>query len=123
MAPTLFGLIAAGLRPALANSSYTPRELAHQMKDSGVGMIFVHPDLFPVVIETFTHLGIPNDQARGRVVIMSHVDQDHAGEKAAKIGSEWTRLRVFFGDGKPPSEELYCWGPSERDGTPVLFLW
>ncbi|KAF9519425.1 hypothetical protein BS47DRAFT_1388240 [Hydnum rufescens UP504] len=83
--PTLSGLIVAGLRPTLANSSCTPRELTHQMKDSGTGMIFVHLDLFPVVIETFVLLGIPNDQARRRVVIMSCVDKDRADEKAPNL--------------------------------------
>jgi 4-coumarate--CoA ligase len=105
--PTLFGLLAAGLRPTLANSSYTPGELAHQLKDSGAGMIFVHPALFPVVIKTFTLLGIPDDQARGRVLIMSYLDQDRADEKAAKIGPEWTRLSGLFGEGRLRSEELF----------------
>jgi 4-coumarate--CoA ligase len=71
--PTLFSLLAPGLRPTLANSSYTPGELAHQLKDSGAGMIFVHPTLFPVVIKTFTLLEIPDDQACRRVVIWTKI--------------------------------------------------
>ncbi|KAF9504366.1 hypothetical protein BS47DRAFT_1355281 [Hydnum rufescens UP504] len=90
--PTFFGLIAAGLRPTLANSFYTPPELAHQIKDSRAKMIFVHPTLFPILIETFRVLGV---SGRERV------------HEAAKIGHEWTRLSEFFGTGRLPSEELF----------------
>ncbi|KAF9514737.1 hypothetical protein BS47DRAFT_1372215 [Hydnum rufescens UP504] len=105
--PTLFGLIAAGLRPTLANISYTPRELTHQIKDSGARMIFVHPTLFSLVIKTLSLLGVTDDEARRRVVVMSYVDQDRADEKAAEIGSEWTRLSELLGQERLPSEELF----------------
>ncbi|KAF9504367.1 hypothetical protein BS47DRAFT_1401493 [Hydnum rufescens UP504] len=104
---TFFGLIAAGLRPTLANSFYTPPELAHQIKDSGAKKVFVHPTLFPVLIETFRLLGISEREAHTRVVIMSYVDRDRTDEKAAKIGREWTRLIEFFGKRRLPSEELF----------------
>jgi acyl-CoA synthetase (AMP-forming)/AMP-acid ligase II len=104
---TFFGLIAAGLRPTLANSFYTPPELAHQIKDSRAKKVFVHPTLFPVLMETFRLLGVSEREARTRVVIMSYVDHDRADEKAVKIGGEWTRLSEFFGKGRLPSEELF----------------
>jgi 4-coumarate--CoA ligase len=104
---TLFGLFAAGIRPTLANSAYTPPELAHQIKDSGAKLIFVHPTLLTVLIKTFQLLGVPIREARRRVVIMSYVDQDRADEKAANVDSGWTRLSEFFGQNRLPSEELF----------------
>ena len=104
---TLLGLIGAGLRPTLANSSYTPPELAHQLKDSGAKTIFVHPTLFPVLIKALDLLNIPEHEARRRIVIMSLVDQDRADEKTVNIGSEWMRLSEFFGKGRLRSEEQF----------------
>ncbi|KAF9514787.1 hypothetical protein BS47DRAFT_1381831 [Hydnum rufescens UP504] len=105
--PYSYRLLAAGLRITLANSSYTPPELVHQLKDSSAGIIFVHPALFPVLLNAFKLLGVSDRDARRRVIIMSYVDQDRADEKAAKIGPEWTRLREFFGKGRLQSEELF----------------
>jgi 4-coumarate--CoA ligase len=91
----------------MANSSYTPPELLHQLNDSAAGIIFVHPTLFPVLLKAFKLLGISDRDARRRVVIMSYVDQDGADEKSAEIGPEWTRLRELFGKGRLHSEELF----------------
>ncbi|KAF9514789.1 hypothetical protein BS47DRAFT_1361504 [Hydnum rufescens UP504] len=106
-APTLLGLLAAGIHITLANSSYTPPELVHQLKDSSAWTIFVHPLLFPVLLQAFKLLGVSDRDARRRVVIMSYVDQDRADERAVKIGPEWTRLSEFFGKGRLHSEELF----------------
>ncbi|KAF9514741.1 hypothetical protein BS47DRAFT_1392176 [Hydnum rufescens UP504] len=107
MAPTFFGLLAAGLRVIMANSSCTPPELIHQLDDSAAGIIFVHPTLFPLLLKALKFLGISDRDARRRVVIMSYVDQDRADEKAAEIGPEWTRLRELFGKGRLHSEEPF----------------
>ncbi|KAF9514742.1 hypothetical protein BS47DRAFT_838022 [Hydnum rufescens UP504] len=105
--PTFFGLLAAGLRVIMANSSCTPPELIHQLDDSAAGIIFVHPTLFPLLLKALKFLGISDRDARRRVVIMSYVDQDRADEKAAEIGPEWTRLRELFGKGRLHSEEPF----------------
>ncbi|KAF9514738.1 hypothetical protein BS47DRAFT_1392174 [Hydnum rufescens UP504] len=104
---TFFGLLAAGLRVTMANSSYTPPELIRQLNETAAGIIFVHPTLFPVLLKAFKLLGISDRDARRRVVIMSYVDQDRADEKAAEIGPEWTQLRELFGKGRLHSEELF----------------
>lgn len=38
-----------GVLATLANSGYQPSELEHQIRDSRAAVIFVHPDLLPVV--------------------------------------------------------------------------
>ena len=64
---TLFGCVAAGLRCTLANSSYTPPELAHQLSDSRAGYVFVHPALLPTLFKAFEVLKVPAKEAQKRV--------------------------------------------------------
>ena len=65
----LFGGWAAGLRMTLANSSYTPREVAHQWSDSGAKAIIVHPALISVVLETFKVLDLDLTEAQRRIIV------------------------------------------------------
>lgn len=68
----LFGAIAAGIRCSLANSAYTPAELAHQFLDSTAKIVVVHPDLLQVALDMFTLLRVAPDAARKRVVLASY---------------------------------------------------
>ncbi|GAA93884.1 uncharacterized protein L969DRAFT_70160 [Mixia osmundae IAM 14324] len=47
----LLGGQAAGLPVSTANSAYTPRELAHQIRDSGAKLLLVASDLVPIAQE------------------------------------------------------------------------
>ncbi|EKM53455.1 uncharacterized protein PHACADRAFT_197887 [Phanerochaete carnosa HHB-10118-sp] len=69
-APMMFGGWAAGLRLTLANSSYTPREVAHQWKDSGAKTVLVHPALLPVVLDAFKLVHVDTSEARRRIVVI-----------------------------------------------------
>ncbi|KAH7910994.1 AMP binding protein [Hygrophoropsis aurantiaca] len=84
----LLGAAAAGYRATLANSAYTPAELAHQYADSGAHLIFAHPSLVGVVRAMLESLGCTEAEIRRRVVV---------------AGSTWlTKSRSEeVGDGSP----------------------
>ena len=64
-------LVAAGLRCTLANSAYNARELAFQYTDSGARLIFTSEDGYPVVQETLKGLGLSQQEASQRVIVMT----------------------------------------------------
>ncbi|KAF7316064.1 AMP binding protein [Mycena indigotica] len=67
----LHGSLAAGLRCTLANSAYTPPELAHQYTDSGAKLILAAQELVPVVLEMLTkQLGLSSAEAGKRIVVV-----------------------------------------------------
>ncbi|KAG5342590.1 hypothetical protein C0989_012094 [Termitomyces sp. Mn162] len=68
----LFGSVAAGLRCTLANSAYTPKELKFQYEDSGARLVFVAEELVHVVFEMFRQLGVPEHEARRRIVVLAN---------------------------------------------------
>jgi len=99
--PIVFlGLLSGGMCATLANSSYTPPELAHQIRDSAPQLIFVHPILFSLLISTLKSLDISENEMRKRVVVMSYVDADVREENAQGIDASWTRLRQLLQKGK-----------------------
>ncbi|KAF8338789.1 AMP binding protein [Cantharellus anzutake] len=104
---TFLGLQAAGLRPTLANVAYTPPELTHQLKDSRAHLIFVHPLLFPTVINTLNGLGLKEGEIKKRVIIMSHTSQDEKDEKTVGIPASWRRLKELRNGGKLAKEEEF----------------
>jgi 4-coumarate--CoA ligase len=65
----VFGAWAAGLRTTLANSSYTPREIAYQWQDSRAKAVIVHPALLPVTLNTFRMLDMDLTDARRRIIV------------------------------------------------------
>ncbi|VDC07101.1 unnamed protein product [Peniophora sp. CBMAI 1063] len=66
----LLGLVAAGGIATLANSGYTSSELAHQYKDSGARLLFVHPTLLTIARAMFESLGFSKQDADTRIIIM-----------------------------------------------------
>ncbi|CAE6502398.1 unnamed protein product [Rhizoctonia solani] len=98
---TLFGCAAAGLRITLANSSYTPPELAHQLKDSGAGYVFVHPALLETLFKAFEILKVPAKEAQRRIVIMTY------GSPQAKGTENYTQLDSLLRAGKFDAEENF----------------
>ncbi|CAE6437667.1 unnamed protein product [Rhizoctonia solani] len=98
---TLFGCAAAGLRITLANSSYTPPELAHQLKDSGASYVFVHPALLGTLFKAFEILKVPAKEAQKRVVIMTYRSSPTKGTE------KYTQLESLLGAGKFDKEEKF----------------
>ncbi|CEL60419.1 hypothetical protein RSOLAG1IB_09625 [Rhizoctonia solani AG-1 IB] len=98
---TLFGCAAAGLRITLANSSYTPPELAHQLKDSGASYVFVHPTLLGTLFQAFEILKVPAKEAQKRVVIMTY------GSTPTKGTEKYTQLDSLLHSGKFDKEERF----------------
>ncbi|THH08646.1 hypothetical protein EW145_g2565 [Phellinidium pouzarii] len=74
----VFGAFAAGIRATLANSAYTPTELAHQYKDSQAKVVFAHKDLVPVAVKMFELLGVDAKEARSRIIIASWNENDRS---------------------------------------------
>ncbi|KAF7324882.1 AMP binding protein [Mycena kentingensis (nom. inval.)] len=79
----LYGSIAAGLRCTLANSAYTPHELAFQYSDSRAKLVLVAEELLPVVLEALTKdVGLSQAEADSRIVVLPN-DLSWAGGPAA----------------------------------------
>jgi long-chain acyl-CoA synthetase len=57
-APVLFGILKAGLTVVNVNPLYTPRELTHQMKDSGARILFVLENFGATVEEALPDLAL-----------------------------------------------------------------
>ena len=99
----VLGLLAGGVRSTLANSAYTPAELAFQYKDSRARVVFSHPDLVPVVFAMFKHIGVSEDEARRRVVVL---DFGGNGTRTAReVGV--LGLGDLLGHGALPEEEKF----------------
>jgi acyl-CoA synthetase (AMP-forming)/AMP-acid ligase II len=102
----LLGLAAGGVRSTLANSAYTPSELAFQYEDSRARVVFSHPDLIPVVFAMFKHIGVSEDEARRRVVVL-----DFSGDGAEIARKEGVlAMSDLLGHGALLEEEKFL-GP------------
>jgi acyl-CoA synthetase (AMP-forming)/AMP-acid ligase II len=102
----LLGLIASGVRATLANSAYTPAELAFQYNDSRARVVFAHPDLIPIVFAMFKHIGVSEDVARRRLVVLDF--GGNGAEVARKV--RVLGLSDLLGHGALPEEEKFS-GP------------
>lgn len=112
----LFGLLAGGVRSTLANSAYTPTELAFQYNDSRARVVFSHPDLVPIVFAMFKHIGVSEDEARHRLVVL---DLGRSGaEVARKVGV--LGLADLLGHGALPEEEKF---PDSQAGETHLLCY
>ncbi|KAG6813535.1 hypothetical protein H0H92_010240 [Tricholoma furcatifolium] len=93
----LFGSVAAGIRCTLANSAYTPKELAFQYSDSGANLLFSSEEGLSTVFAMFDLLGVPQSEARNRVVVL-------------ETGLEWAggppRLRIAAAKGLKSLRDL-----------------
>jgi acyl-CoA synthetase (AMP-forming)/AMP-acid ligase II len=113
-----FGLQTVAVTTTLANSAYTPPELAHQIKDSDASLLFVHPLLFPTLLAALELLKLSESEIRKRVVIMSYVAQDTADERSVGIDARWTRLGDLLKKGKLKKEIMLS--PKETDQTAMM---
>ena len=89
--PRHTSLVAAGLRCTLANSAYNARELAFQYTDSGARLIFTSEDGYPTVQETLKSLGLSQQEANQRVIVMSD-GLEWAGGPGASIKPDLAHL-------------------------------
>ena len=89
----LHGAFAAGLRATLANSAYTPAELAHQYHDSSAKLVVVHPSLVKVVLDMFKLLKVSPKKAKSRIVIAGFAEED-------KGPSGFIQVEQLFGKGR-----------------------
>jgi len=96
----LFGLVAAGVRVSPVNNVYTPAELANQYLDCAARLVFVHPDLLPVMLDMFAHIGVKRADARSRIVVMCLPGDDLPAAGFASMGE-------LFGCGALPTEERF----------------
>lgn len=106
----LLGLLAGGVRSTLANNAYTPSELAFQYKDSRARVVFSHPDLVPVVFAMFKHIGVSEDEARRRLVVLDF--GGHGAETARMEGV--LGLDDLLGHGALQEEEKFI-GPQANE--------
>jgi 4-coumarate--CoA ligase len=96
----LFAGLAAGFKCTLANSGYTPRELAHQYHDSMAEVVFVHPALLQTVLDMFALLKVSPEVAKKKIVI-------------ASFGLSWKNPKAFttmedlLGKGSLTAEERF----------------
>lgn len=110
----LFGLLAGGVRATLANSAYTPAELAFQFTDSRACVVFSHPDSVPVALSMFKIIGVSDDEARSRLVVLDNYG--NGSDAARKFGL--LELRDLLGHGELPEEEKFA--GSHADETLLL---
>ncbi|KAJ7432182.1 AMP binding protein [Mycena galericulata] len=92
----VFGSVAAGLRCTLANSAYTPGELAFQYKDSGAKLIFTAEQGISTVKKMFAEIGLSKEEGDKRIVVLP-ADLRWAGGPAAKVVPDAAGL-VLLGD-------------------------
>ncbi|VDC00331.1 unnamed protein product [Peniophora sp. CBMAI 1063] len=115
----LLGIVAAGGIATLANASYTPPELAHQYKDSGARLLFVHPALLPVAQKMFESIGVSKKDAEARMVLMD-LDSTGAngirGLKSLITGKALSQEEPF--DGKRSHETAVVCYSSGTTGRP-----
>ena len=100
----LHGVAAAGFRATLANSAYTPTELAHQYVDAGAHLVFAHPTLVPVVLDTLKSLGCTDSEIRSRLVLVTSQCLTGVADPTSADFAHFVRLDTFFGRGALPNE-------------------
>ncbi|KZV84252.1 AMP binding protein [Exidia glandulosa HHB12029] len=100
-----YGLQAAGVRTTLANASYTPRELAHQLRDSAAEVAFVHPTLLPTLEKAWRELGVDLEQARARTVVVDWEPWNAPPTQATSAG--WISINSLLSMGTLAKEVLF----------------
>ncbi|KAA1470608.1 acetyl-CoA synthetase-like protein [Dentipellis sp. KUC8613] len=103
----LLGLVAAGATVSPANPAYTPTELAHQYTDSRAGLVLVHPDFVDAVFEMLRLVGVGEDEARARVVVMSYEGRTGKPQGLSGRLAQLVWLEELLGHGEKEREELF----------------
>lgn len=126
----LFGSVAAGLRCTLANNAYNARELGIQYTDSGAKLIFTSEDGCSTVQETLKNLGLSQQEANQRIIIMTD-GLEWAGGPAVSIKPDLIHLLKLVDllklgtlkreerfDGEKSNETVYLCYSSGTTGKP-----
>jgi len=105
----LFGSVSAGLRVTLANSSYNPRELAHQYTDSRARLLFTSEEGLPVVEEMFKSLGIEAAESRRRIIVLPSCLQWAGGPaaQASPLAARYLQMPQLLAIGSLKEEEKF----------------
>lgn len=77
-----YGSQAAGYITSLANSGYTARELAHQLRDSTAKIAFVAPSHVEIFLGAKKELGREGDTVQGFVLLEDGQELDEGHKKA-----------------------------------------
>ena len=84
--------VAAGLRCTLANNAYNARELAFQYTDSKARLVFTSEDGYCTVLETLKSLGLRQQEANQRIIIMTDGLEWAGGPAASSIKPDLAHL-------------------------------
>ncbi|KAG6841958.1 hypothetical protein C0991_004446 [Blastosporella zonata] len=125
------GKFVAGLKCTLANSAYTPKELAFQYQDSGATLVFTSEEGIPTVLSMFAQINVPLKDARKRIVVMETGLEWAGGPPALRLaaakGLRTLRELMDAGgalegeerfDGKDAGETVYLCYSSGTTGKP-----
>ncbi|KAG5642121.1 hypothetical protein DXG03_003592 [Asterophora parasitica] len=126
----LFGAVAAGLRITLANSAYTPNELAYQYADSRARLVFTSEEGVPTVLAMFAKRAVDPVEARARIIVIES-SLEWAGGPALPRGVAAHGLKTFSEllkigvneqeerfDGEHANETVYLCYSSGTTGKP-----
>ncbi|GLB37767.1 putative AMP-binding enzyme C-terminal domain [Lyophyllum shimeji] len=116
----LFGSVAAGLRCTLANSAYTPKELAFQYSDSGARLLFTSEEGLATVLAMFKLLGVDAAEARRRIVVLEAALEWAGGPSMPRtaLGRGLKTLADLLSLGKVQEEERF----DGRDTHETVYL-
>jgi 4-coumarate--CoA ligase len=103
-----------GIIPTLANASYTASELAHQLSNSRAAVVFVHPDLLPVLEQCMNDAKVPEDKWKARCWLLQDTSTEGgaAGENGIRnyrelfVKGEVSALEKMRGDARPNPEDV-----------------
>ncbi|EJT98498.1 acetyl-CoA synthetase-like protein [Dacryopinax primogenitus] len=94
----LLAATAAGIIVSPTNATFTAQELAYQYTNSTSKHVFVDPTLLPTVLQTFKSIGVSEDEAKRRIVLMAFSDRIDESLK------NWIKLDDLIGPQKAEPE-------------------
>lgn len=104
----LYGGFAAGLKVSPINSSYTPKELAHQLSlcQAKAVVVHPHPQFISNLYTAFKILNIPEDEATKKIVVGDWMEDPVALKKGlGKFANKsFTMLTELLQAGKMDNE-------------------
>ena len=112
----MYAGFAGGFKVSPANSSYTARELAHQIHTSQAAVVVVHPLFVKNLLDAFKLLGVSEDAARKRMILG---DWNEKLDEPSPTG--FLSINDLIGKGKL-AEEAKFGKVCERDSPSLLLF-
>lgn len=84
----------AGIVISGANAAYTPKELEHQLHDSGASVLMVHPSILEVALAATGALGWSKKKQRESIVLAVQKDETGPAGDSESISRFGARLRL-----------------------------